>query len=115
MITARGPLVEWQNNHIITLDQRLLPGEVRELSLTPVDAPVEAIKGLAIRRAPNTASISRVDLRASYASAIATPPMTCMSATTPRRNRRSPSRRKASWMAARSRQWIGPAHATSNS
>jgi methylthioribose-1-phosphate isomerase len=45
-------LIEWEDDRIVTLDQRLLPGEVRELSLTTVDELVEAIVSLAIRGAP---------------------------------------------------------------
>lgn len=49
---ALTPLFEWVDGALVTVDQRLLPGEYRELRLADVDDLVEAIRELAVRGAP---------------------------------------------------------------
>lgn len=42
----------WDDGTLVTIDQRGLPHEVRELRLSTVDQVIDAIKALAIRGAP---------------------------------------------------------------
>jgi methylthioribose-1-phosphate isomerase len=44
--------VRWENGAPVIIDQRLLPGEVREWRLATVDELIEAIRELAVRGAP---------------------------------------------------------------
>ena len=44
--------VDWQGDRIVTIDQTLLPDEVRMTELCSVDAVIDAIKRLVIRGAP---------------------------------------------------------------
>jgi methylthioribose-1-phosphate isomerase len=44
--------IEWRQDRIVTIDQSLLPHEVRQLSIGTVDELVDAIMRLAIRGAP---------------------------------------------------------------
>ncbi|GAB4586397.1 S-methyl-5-thioribose-1-phosphate isomerase [Nocardia sp. IFM 10818] len=44
--------IEWVDGALVTIDQRVLPQELRELRITTVDELIEAIKSLAIRGAP---------------------------------------------------------------
>ncbi|MFI6865732.1 S-methyl-5-thioribose-1-phosphate isomerase [Nocardia sp. NPDC050406] len=44
--------IEWIDGALVTIDQRALPHEVRELRITTVDDLIDAIKSLAIRGAP---------------------------------------------------------------
>ncbi|WP_067538462.1 bifunctional S-methyl-5-thioribose-1-phosphate isomerase/methylthioribulose 1-phosphate dehydratase [Nocardia crassostreae] len=44
--------IEWVDGTLVTIDQRVLPQELRELRITTVDQLIEAIKSLAIRGAP---------------------------------------------------------------
>ncbi|GJL57668.1 MAG: methylthioribose-1-phosphate isomerase [Nitrospirales bacterium] len=46
------PTVEWKNNHVVILDQRALPGEVRFLDCTEYQEVAEAIRNLSVRGAP---------------------------------------------------------------
>ncbi len=46
------PTVEWKNNHVVILDQRALPGEVRFLDCTGYQEVAEAIRNLSVRGAP---------------------------------------------------------------
>ncbi|HEY3752833.1 MAG TPA: S-methyl-5-thioribose-1-phosphate isomerase [Pseudonocardiaceae bacterium] len=49
---TRKTTFEWADDALVTVDQRLLPGEHRLLRLTTVDELVVAIQGLAVRGAP---------------------------------------------------------------
>lgn len=49
---ANGPTVEWADGAVVTVDQRLLPGEHRLLRLRTVDELIVAIAELAVRGAP---------------------------------------------------------------
>jgi methylthioribose-1-phosphate isomerase len=49
---ALTPLFEWTDGALVTVDQRLLPREYRELRLASVAQLVDAIKELAVRGAP---------------------------------------------------------------
>lgn len=44
--------IEWVDGALVTIDQRALPQELRELRITTVDDLIDAIKSLAIRGAP---------------------------------------------------------------
>lgn len=44
--------IAWDDGALVTIDQRLLPHELRELRITTVDDLIDAIKSLAIRGAP---------------------------------------------------------------
>ena len=44
--------VDWRDDRVVTIDQTLLPGELRFVELTTVDAVVDAIRRLVIRGAP---------------------------------------------------------------
>ncbi|MBV9513335.1 MAG: S-methyl-5-thioribose-1-phosphate isomerase [Mycobacteriaceae bacterium] len=44
--------IAWVDGALVTIDQRALPHEVRELRITTVDGVIDAIKTLAIRGAP---------------------------------------------------------------
>lgn len=44
--------IVWADGAIVTIDQRALPHEVRELRITTVDEVIDAIKTLAVRGAP---------------------------------------------------------------
>lgn len=44
--------IDWQDGHIVAIDQTRLPGELSVLHIRTVDALIEAIKRLAIRGAP---------------------------------------------------------------
>ncbi|MCE5288021.1 MAG: S-methyl-5-thioribose-1-phosphate isomerase [Nocardiaceae bacterium] len=44
--------IVWDDGALVTVDQRLLPHEMREMRLTTVDQIIDAIKSLAIRGAP---------------------------------------------------------------
>lgn len=44
--------IAWDDGALVTIDQRALPQELRELRITTVDDLIEAIKSLAIRGAP---------------------------------------------------------------
>lgn len=46
------PTVEWKNNHVVILDQRALPGEVRFLDCGTYQDVAEAIRNLSVRGAP---------------------------------------------------------------
>ncbi|WP_447965622.1 S-methyl-5-thioribose-1-phosphate isomerase [Nitrospira sp. Ecomares 2.1] len=46
------PTVEWKNNHVVILDQRALPGEVRFLHCGTYQEVAEAIRNLSVRGAP---------------------------------------------------------------
>ncbi len=46
------PTVEWKKNHVVILDQRALPGEVRFLDCTMYEEVAEAIRNLSVRGAP---------------------------------------------------------------
>ncbi|MCA9422756.1 MAG: S-methyl-5-thioribose-1-phosphate isomerase, partial [Nitrospira sp.] len=46
------PTVEWKHNHVVILDQRALPGEVRFLDCATYEAVAEAIRNLSVRGAP---------------------------------------------------------------
>lgn len=50
-MTTTG-IFDWVDGALVTVDQRLLPGEHRVLRITSVDELVEAIAGLAVRGAP---------------------------------------------------------------
>jgi len=44
--------IDWAGDHVVAVDQTLLPGEVRMLALCDVDAVIDAIGRLAVRGAP---------------------------------------------------------------
>ncbi len=44
--------LEWRNNALVLLDQRLLPHEVRYITLTRVEEVAEAIRNMTVRGAP---------------------------------------------------------------
>ncbi|MFE3702422.1 hypothetical protein ACFXO7_31645, partial [Nocardia tengchongensis] len=44
--------ITWADGALVTIDQRALPHEVRELRITTVDEVIDAIKTLAVRGAP---------------------------------------------------------------
>ena len=44
--------VDWAGDHIVIIDQTLLPGELRFVELRTVDDVVNAIRGMAVRGAP---------------------------------------------------------------
>ncbi|QLY28214.1 S-methyl-5-thioribose-1-phosphate isomerase [Nocardia huaxiensis] len=44
--------IAWDDGALVTIDQRLLPHELRELRITTVDQVIDAIQSLAIRGAP---------------------------------------------------------------
>ncbi|MFC9993990.1 S-methyl-5-thioribose-1-phosphate isomerase [Nocardia sp. NPDC127526] len=44
--------IEWVDGALVTIDQRVLPQELRQLRITTVDELIEAIQSLAIRGAP---------------------------------------------------------------
>jgi methylthioribose-1-phosphate isomerase len=44
--------VDWQGDHLVIVDQTLLPGELRFIELRTVDEVIDAIKRLAVRGAP---------------------------------------------------------------
>ena len=44
--------IDWAGDHVVAVDQTLLPGEVRMLRLCDVDAVIDAIRRLAVRGAP---------------------------------------------------------------
>lgn len=44
--------VDWTGEHVTAIEQTLLPGELRIVELTSVDAVIDAIKRLAVRGAP---------------------------------------------------------------
>lgn len=46
------PTVEWKNNHVVILDQRALPGDVRFLECAGFEEVAEAIRNLSVRGAP---------------------------------------------------------------
>jgi len=46
------PTVEWKHNHVVILDQRALPGEVRFLDCERYQEVAEAIRNLSVRGAP---------------------------------------------------------------
>ena len=46
------PTVEWKHNHVVILDQRALPGEVRFLECEGYQEVAEAIRNLSVRGAP---------------------------------------------------------------
>ncbi|MFZ1747786.1 MAG: S-methyl-5-thioribose-1-phosphate isomerase [Nitrospirales bacterium] len=46
------PTVEWKNNHVVILDQRALPGDVRFLDCAGYEEVAEAIRNLSVRGAP---------------------------------------------------------------
>ena len=46
------PTVEWKNDHVVILDQRVLPGEVRFLDCEIYEDVAEAIRNLSVRGAP---------------------------------------------------------------
>ena len=46
------PTVEWKHNHVVILDQRALPGEVRFLDCERYQEVAEAIRELSVRGAP---------------------------------------------------------------
>jgi len=46
------PTVEWKNDHVVILDQRVLPGEVRFLDCEKYEDVAEAIRNLSVRGAP---------------------------------------------------------------
>ncbi|MDR4461185.1 MAG: S-methyl-5-thioribose-1-phosphate isomerase [Nitrospirales bacterium] len=46
------PTVAWKNNHVVILDQRALPGEVRFLDCAMYQEVAEAIRNLSVRGAP---------------------------------------------------------------
>ena len=46
------PTVEWKNNHVVILDQRALPGDVRFLDCAEYQEVAEAIRNLSVRGAP---------------------------------------------------------------
>ncbi|MBO0801614.1 MAG: S-methyl-5-thioribose-1-phosphate isomerase [Nocardiopsaceae bacterium] len=45
-------VIAWRDGHVVAIDQRLLPGELRMLHITGVDDLVDAIATLAVRGAP---------------------------------------------------------------
>ena len=49
---APTALFEWVDGALVTVDQRSLPGEYRELRLAGVAELVDAIRELAVRGAP---------------------------------------------------------------
>ncbi|MFJ8462634.1 S-methyl-5-thioribose-1-phosphate isomerase [Streptomyces swartbergensis] len=52
MTTATATSLSWDEGAVVTIDQRALPHEIRELRLTDVDAVIAAIESLAVRGAP---------------------------------------------------------------
>jgi methylthioribose-1-phosphate isomerase len=44
--------IDWQADHVVIVDQTLLPAEVRHIELRTVDDVIDAIKRLAVRGAP---------------------------------------------------------------
>jgi methylthioribose-1-phosphate isomerase len=46
------PTVEWKHNHVVILDQRALPGDVRFLDCETYQEVAEAIRNLSVRGAP---------------------------------------------------------------
>ena len=44
--------VDWAGDHVVAIDQTLLPGELRVVELGTVDAVIDAIRRLAVRGAP---------------------------------------------------------------
>ena len=58
------PAIRWEQNALYLLDQRALPGEVTYLSITSLEAAIDAIRTLAVRGAP------AIGIAAAYALAL---------------------------------------------
>jgi len=44
--------LQWEDDHVVMLDQRLLPGEVRYIPIFSVEEMAEAIRNMTVRGAP---------------------------------------------------------------